>query len=359
METSISLVQGTASRLALADESVDLIVTSPPYPMVEMWDEIFAAQDRRIPACLEKGDGRQAFQYMHGLLDEAWAQAHRVLKTGGIACINIGDATRTLDGDFQLYANHARILAACADLGFAALPDILWRKPTNAPNKFMGSGMLPVGAYVTYEHEYILVLRKGSRRRFETAREKERRRQSAFFWEERNRWFSDLWFDIKGTGQDLPDPAGRQRSAAFPFELAHRLVCMFSIQGDTVLDPFVGTGTTLAAALACGRNGVGIELDTELIPTIGRLLHATPDFARAYNRQRLLHHRRFAQERSRDKGPLKYANIHYGFPVVTAQERELLLPELKSLAEEGQDRFRVSYYAKPQADSIAALADPV
>ena len=165
MDTTIRILQGTATRIdAVADDSVDLIVTSPPYPMIEMWDGVFASQDGRIGDHLAAGRGRDACELMHALLDRAWVEAYRVLKPGGIACINIGDATRNLDSDFQLYANHARILRAFQRLGCAVLPDILWRKPTNAPNKFMGSGMLPVGAYVTYEHEYILVLRKGRRR---------------------------------------------------------------------------------------------------------------------------------------------------------------------------------------------------
>ena len=71
-----------------------------------------------------------------------------------------------------LYPNHSRILAAMLKTGFSALPLILWRKPTNAPNKFMGSGMLPAGAYVTLEHEYILILRKGSKREFQQSPEK-------------------------------------------------------------------------------------------------------------------------------------------------------------------------------------------
>ena len=163
MQTTAKLICGPAQSMAgIADESVDLIVTSPPYPMVEMWDEIFALQDEegRIGEQLSCGNGQAAFALMHELLDAVWLECNRVMKPGAIACINIGDATRTLDGDFQLYSNHSRILSSFLGQGFAALPDILWRKQTNAPNKFMGSGMLPVGAYVTYEHEYILVLAK-------------------------------------------------------------------------------------------------------------------------------------------------------------------------------------------------------
>lgn len=323
--------------------------------MVEMWDAIFSKQEKRIPASLSEARGRDAFQLMHKVLDKAWVESYRVLKQGGIACINIGDATRTLDGDFQLYSNHSRILSCCLDLGFASLPDILWRKPTNAPNKFMGSGMLPVGAYVTYEHEYILVLRKGSRREFKSAIDKERRRRSAFFWEERNVWFSDVWFDIRGTGQELVEKAARQRSAAFPFELAYRLICMFSINEDVVLDPFVGTGTTLAASLASGRNAIGIEIDETFIPSICSLLESTPSIANAYNRERLLRHIQFVEKRTEDKDPLKHSNVHYGFPVMTSQEKELIVPEISSVNETEKAHFLVSYLGKPQPDFVNSL----
>ena len=98
---------------------------------------------------------------MHSELDKVWGQLGRILVPGGYACINVGDATRTLKGRFQLYPNAERITQRFVDLGFDVLPRIIWRKTTNAPNKFMGSGMLPVGAYVTLEHEYVLIFRNG------------------------------------------------------------------------------------------------------------------------------------------------------------------------------------------------------
>ncbi len=114
---------------------------------------------------------------------------------------------------------------------------------------------------MTYEHEYVLLFRKGLKRSFGSDREKQNRRASAFFWEERNKWFSDVWMDLVGTVQGLNDRETRSRSAAFPFELAFRLICMHSVYGDTVLDPFLGTGTSLAGAIAAGRNGIGVEID--------------------------------------------------------------------------------------------------
>jgi DNA modification methylase len=247
----------------IGDESIDLIVTSPPYPMIQMWDELFASMSDGIKNALANNDGNAAFEAMHMELDKVWSELYRVLKPGCFACINIGDATRTVDGRFQLYSNNSRIISAFLKLGFTTLPVILWRKQTNAPNKFMGSGMLPAGAYVTLEHEYILIFRKGPKRAFKSETEKTRRMESAFFWEERNKWFSDVW-DFKGASQVLNLKELRNRSAAFPFELPYRLINMYSLYEDVVLDPFMGIGTTGCAAIACGRNSVGIEIDRTL-----------------------------------------------------------------------------------------------
>ena len=266
MKTTHSICFCDAAHMASIESgSVDLVVTSPPYPMIEMWDSLFCDRDPAVAAALGAGDGPRAFELMHSQLDPVWSELFRVLRDGGIACINVGDATRTIDRDFQLYPNHSRILQQLRAAGFSALPDILWRKQTNAPNKFMGSGMLPAGAYVTLEHEYLLILRKGRKRAFGTSAHKRMRAESALFWEERNSWFSDVWMDIKGTGQELHDKAARARSAAFPFEIAHRIISMYSVKGDTVLDPFFGSGTTGAVAKKLHRHWIGIEREEKYI----------------------------------------------------------------------------------------------
>jgi len=176
---------------SIKDESIDLIVTSPPYPMIEMWDDIMGKQNPAIQKALQNGEGMTAFELMHKELDKTWKVCYRVLKEGGIACINIGDATRTLDGNFALYPNHARVIQSFSGIGFQCLPHIIWQKPTNAPNKFMGSGMLPPNAYVTLGYEFILIFRKGNKRTLK-ASEKANRKRSAYFWEERNQWFTDI-----------------------------------------------------------------------------------------------------------------------------------------------------------------------
>ena len=327
----------------LPDESVHLVVTSPPYPMIEMWDDLFAKQSEDAARALKEGNRLEAYEAMHRELDRVWKDVARVLVPGGFACINIGDATRTIDGHFMLYPNHARILSAMIGLGFTPLPEIVWRKQSNAPNKFMGSGMLPAGAYVTQEHEYVLILRKGGKREFKTDGEKEHRMASAFFWEERNTFFSDVWFDLLGTRQSMDDKDVRIRSAAYPFELPYRLITMYSLKGDTILDPFFGIGTTMLAAMAAGRNSVGYELSEGFAPAIGARTEGLLAFARERIAARLENHMVFVKERLAAGKEFKHTNRHYLFPVVTAQERGLLLNEPESLTRTGPNSFEVSY----------------
>ena len=291
--------------------------------MVKMWDAAFAALVPDARRALDAQDGSTAFEAMHGLLDGVWSACAAALQPGGIACVNIGDATRTIGGNFRLFSNHSRIVAGMERAGFVSLPDILWRKPTNAPNKFMGSGMLPAGAYVTYEHEYVLVFRKGGKRAFTTEDARLNRRRSAYFWEERNRWFSDLWTDVRGATQEL-DAESRGRSAAYPMELAYRLIQMFSAQGDVVLDPFLGTGTTMAVAVASGRSSVGVELDEGLSGVIEARLQGALAWGPTRVEARLDDHRVFVSERLGKGKTFKHKNDPYEVPVVTGQETDLV-----------------------------------
>jgi DNA modification methylase len=358
METNHKILIGNSINMeAVSSESVDFMVTSPPYPMIEMWDEMFARQSPSVNKALEKGDGTNAFELMHQVLDPVWKEVCRVLKVGGFACINIGDATRTINGNFVLYPNHMRILKRALDLGFSALPCILWRKQTNAPNKFMGSGMLPAGAYVTLEHEYILILRKGPKRVFKKEEDKKIRRESAIFWEERNSWFSDVCFDVKGTPQALNDKDSRRRSAAYPFELVYRLINMYSAKGDTVLDPFLGTGTTTAAAIVSGRNSIGYEIDPALENVIDRMKEVIVDSSNQIIRKRLAKHMEFVVHRLKTKGGFKYENKHYGFPVITAQEKELILNDPLDITQPEGGEFEVKYSDKPQSEFCKNWSD--
>ena len=320
METRHRVAVGDARRLGgIDDNAVELVVTSPPYPMIELWDDVFTDLDPAVGDALDAGDGSAAFDLMHGVLDDVWAEVERVLVDGGVACVNVGDATRTLDGRFRVYQNHARVVESFAALGFDPLPEVLWRKPGNAAAKFMGSGMVPPNAYVTLEHEYILVFRNGSdSRTFEP--NAERRYNAAYFWEERNRWFSDVWTDVGGTGQALDHDGVRDRAAAYPVEIPYRLVNMYSVYDDTVLDPFWGTGTTSVAALAAGRDSIGVERDPEFAEVFDERVRAVPDLSRRVARSRLDDHRAFVEERREAGENVGYEANYYDFPVTTKQE---------------------------------------
>lgn len=326
MKSKHTIIINDARNLVdIKSESVELIVTSPPYPMIEMWDELFSILNPFIGYELKNKNGNNAFLLMHKELDKVWKECYRVLKPGCLACINIGDAVRTIDGEFRMYSNHAKIINSLYEIGFVQLPDILWRKQTNAPNKFMGSGMLPSCAYVTYEHEYILIFRKGGKRKFIEQNEKENRRKSAFYWEERNIWFSDVWTDLKGTSQQLCNKSARDRSAAYPFELPYRIICMHSIYGDTVLDPFVGTGTSMTAAIAAGRNSIGCDISKELQQTINDSIMSAIKIGRNKISERISRHVEFVDTRNKKGKKSKYFNNNDGLPTITAQEIDLLM----------------------------------
>ncbi|NLE02725.1 MAG: site-specific DNA-methyltransferase [Fibrobacter sp.] len=306
----------------VANGSVDLVVTSPPYPMIEMWDSLFTALNPDIADSLQRNDGYQAFELMNRELDTIWEEIERVVKENGFVCINIGDATRKIGNQFQLYSNHSRITSKFVSLGFQPLPIVLWKKTTNAPNKFMGSGMLPAGAYITLEHEYILVFRKGGKREFTTPDQRSIRNQSAYFWEERNIWFSDTW-TLKGVKQTTHGESVRERNAAYTFELPYRLINMYSVKGDTILDPFLGTGTTTFAAIASERNSIGIEYDKNFSSIISEGLKNLEKKVNGSITRRLEEHIAFCSKYQREKGPLKYKNKCFGFPVMTRQEIEI------------------------------------
>ncbi|SKA96884.1 DNA modification methylase [Caloramator quimbayensis] len=339
METLHKIYINDARNMnCIEDNSIDLIVTSPPYPMIEMWDELFKNIDEGISNAFEEGNGFLAFELMHRQLDVVWSECFRVLKEGSYLCINIGDATRTINNNFILYPNHARIINACINIGFYPLPDILWRKQTNAPNKFMGSGMLPKGAYVTLEHEYILIFRKGTKKNYKSDAERKNRQESAYFWEERNVWFSDVW-DFKGTSQKIGDSKSRDRSAAYPFELPYRIINMYSAKNDVVLDPFAGTGTTMIAAMACGRNSISIEIDVNFKSIIESKVMEYENFIKEIYKKRLRNHIEFTKTMKN----IKYKNLNYDFPVVTNQEVNLKFSELKFIEKISENVYRAEY----------------
>ncbi|MBD3212909.1 MAG: site-specific DNA-methyltransferase [Candidatus Lokiarchaeota archaeon] len=327
----------------IKSNSIDLLITSPPYPMIEMWDELFSSKDDRIGLALKNEKGKLAYDLMHENLSEVWEECVRVVKESGIICINIGDATRKIGKTFQLFPNHVKVSQFFQDNGSIPLPMILWRKPTNSPTKFMGSGMLPSNAYVTLEHEYILLFRNGLKNR-KFPPNSETRYNSAFFWEERNRWFSDIWKDMRGVSQTLQNNGDlRERSAAFPLELPYRLINMFSVYGDTVLDPFWGTGTTTLAAMILARNSIGFELDSEFISIFEENIKKIKMINETFNKKRIKSHIRSVENYSK-RNHIKYTSINYRFPVITSQEQNILFYSIQDII---SDEHNYSLIHKP------------
>ncbi|MDY9924371.1 site-specific DNA-methyltransferase [Methanobacterium sp.] len=326
----------------IPSEHVNLVVTSPPYPMIEMWDELFSSMNPEIENAILNENGMKAYHLMNEELNKVWKEVDRVMAHGGIVAINIGDATRKIGNNFQLYSNHSKIINCFEKMGYQVLPSIIWRKQTNKPNKFMGSGMLPPNAYVTLEHEHVLIFRKTNNRNFNNE-QKIIRRNSSYFWEERNVWFSDIWTDLKGISQKLNNENLRKRNAAYPFELAYRLINMYSVQDDVVLDPFLGTGTTTMAATCLARNSIGYEIDPNFKEVIKPRFQETLKFAEEIVLDRINDHLEFAAEREKEKGKLKHSSEKYGFSVVTNQEKNILFQIMKDYNQIDENNFEVYY----------------
>lgn len=340
MSTVHKIINTSATEMPeIEDKSIALVVTSPPYPMIEMWDECFSKQSDKVAKSLENNDYDNAFQEMHAVLEQAWGEIDRVLIDSGIVCINIGDSTKNCDGNFKLFSNHSKIIACFMNMGYSVLPDIIWRKQTSAPNKFMGSGMYPPGAYVTYEHEYVLIFRKGRKREFKTGEEKINRQKSAYFWEERNIWFSDIW-DLKGTTQAVKNTSTRERSGAYPFELVYRLINMYSVKGDTILDPFAGTGTTMIAAISSERNSIGIEMDKHFCEIIKDNIKNAETFINNRISKRIADHVLFTEQY---KKSFIHFNKYHDFPVITSQEVNMEIHRIERITEQSMTQFCATY----------------
>ena len=140
---------------------------------------------------------------------------------------------------------------SCINIGFTSLIPIFWKKISNRPNAFLGSGFLPTNAYVSQDCEYIAIFRKGNLRRFES--KDKNRYESKFTKQQRDLWFQQIW--------NFPGARGAKKHSAFPEELPFRLISMFSVIGDIVCDPFSGTGTVDKVCKKLNRNFIGYEIN--------------------------------------------------------------------------------------------------
>jgi len=253
------LLLGDARNLSfLKDQSVHLIVTSPPYGSL-----------KRYPERTHQLGNLSSYEDFLVELDKVWAECRRVLVPGGRICCVVGDVclSRRKAGRHHVLPLSADITTRSRGIGFDILTPIIWLKVSNISmeasksTRFLGKPYLPNGI-IKNDRETILMLRKsgGYRKPTPEMEELSRIRKEEYF-----RWFAPVWSDITGAST-------KEHPAPFPRALADRLVKMFSFVGDTVLDPFVGTGTTVESAIIAGRNAIGLDIEPDYLGMASRRL---------------------------------------------------------------------------------------
>jgi site-specific DNA-methyltransferase (adenine-specific) len=209
------------------------------------------------------------YEFFLGELDKVWRHVYRILVPGGRLVCVVGDvclSRRQNAGRHVVVPLHADICVQCRKIGFDNLNPIIWHKIANASyevsngSKFLGKPYEP-NAIIKNDIEFILMQRKAGGYRKPTV---EQRELSRIGKDEFNKWFQQFWTITGASTKEHPAP--------FPLELAFRLVRMFSFAGDTVVDPFAGTGTTMVAAMKCGRNSIGIEIEPKYARMAARRL---------------------------------------------------------------------------------------
>ena len=252
MKTSHRIINGDSRQMGeLNDRSVHLIITSPPY-----WQLKDYGTDNQI------GFNDTYESYINNL-NLVWSECFRVLHDGCRLCINIGDqfARSVYYGRYKVIPIHSEIIKFCETIGFDFMGQIIWQKATTmnttGGGSVMGSFPHPRNGIVKLDFEYILLFKKQGDAPKPT---KEQKDNSVMTNEEWNTYFNGHWY-FNGAKQD-------KHLAMFPEELPARLIKMFSFPNETVLDPFMGSGTTALVAKKLNRNSVGYEINPEFIPII-------------------------------------------------------------------------------------------
>ncbi len=245
MSTRHVLVNGDSRSMSrIQDESVELIVTSPPYWQLKDYDSDFQI------------GFNQSYEDYINHLNLVWSECFRILQPGCRLCINIGDqfARTAYYGRYKIVPIHSEIIRFCETIGFDYMGTIIWQKQTtmhtSGGQKVMGSYPYPRGGIVKVDYENILLFKKQGKAPSVNNSAKEASRLTDDEW---NTYFSSHW--------TFPGARQSEHIAVFPEELPKRLIKMFSFFGDTVCDPFMGSGTTALAAMNLGRNSVGYEIN--------------------------------------------------------------------------------------------------
>jgi site-specific DNA-methyltransferase (adenine-specific) len=254
--TNHRIVFGDSRHMDLVDnESIQLVVTSPPYWSIKDYDH---------PDQIGHG---QSYEDYLADLERVLMEIRRVLSGGCRAAINIGDQylRATEHGRYRVQPIPADIICVARRLGFDFMGNIIWRKisttKTSGGGQWMGSTYHPRDGHITYEHEYIILLKKPGNAPSVSEEQRERSRLTK---EQRSEWFRGVW--------SIHPDRQEEHGAMFPVEVPRRLIKMYSFWGETVLDPFLGSGTTSLAAKIEGRHSIGVEINTTFETVIRRKL---------------------------------------------------------------------------------------
>jgi site-specific DNA-methyltransferase (adenine-specific) len=252
LKTIHKIITGDSRQMnLLPDKSVHLVITSPPY-----WQLKDYGTENQIGF-------HESYESYINNLNLVWKESHRVLHPGCRLCINIGDqfARSVYYGRYKVIPIRTEIIKFCETIGFDYMGAVIWQKVTTTNTTggatIMGSFPFPRNGILKIDYEFILLFKKQG---IPPKPTKEQKELSAMTKEEWNTYFSGHWY-FAGAKQD-------GHIAMFPEELPARLIKMFAFAGDTVLDPFLGSGTTSLAARHLGRNSVGYEINPDFIPIV-------------------------------------------------------------------------------------------
>ena len=329
------IIGDSRSMKGVLDESVHLVITSPPYWQLK-----------------DYGDGNQigfdeSYEDYINSLNLVWKECHRVLHKGCRLCVNIGDqfARSVYYGRYKVIPIRTEIIKFCETIGFDYMGAIIWQKVTTTNTTggatIMGSFPYPRNGILKIDYEFILIFKKYGNAPKVSKEVKERSKLTKEEW---NQYFSGHW--------NFPGEKQRDHLAMFPEELPRRLIKMFSFVGDTVLDPFLGSGTTSLTAKNLERNSWGYEVNESFIPLIKDKVSSDPEDSSNNDELEIIRQEKVDFETRNEIEKLPYT---FTDPVKFERKKDPKRYKFGSKVDNGTDFDREKYYSVKKVLSSECL----